>query len=279
MTAAIDGNMYVLGGYTNATFTPTNRVDVYDPAADTWTRLAGSDMPVALSHSGCAVLGRSIVIAGGYPARPSGGQTFSTAGVWALNVDTGKWTTLPSLPAARGGGGLVNLNGTLHFFGGSDSARRDANTHWQLAPGAAAWTTRAPLPTNRNHMGAVALNGKIYAIGGQQNQDAAEVPQAAVEVYDPVTNRWTAAAPLPFGRSHIAGATVIVSGRIVVLAGETKFNSTINDVIAYDPTANQWAAMSDLPVSINSGVAGFVDGRLIYSTGRFAVKTYRGTIS
>src|SRR5439155_14446448 len=160
-------------------------------------------MPVALSHSGCTILGRSIVIAGGYPAKATGGQAFSTTGVWSLNVDTGLWTTLPSLPAPRGGGGLVNLDGTLHFFGGSDSSRKDANTHWALTPGATTWTTLAPLPTNRNHMGAVALNGKIYAVGGQQNQDANEIPQPAVEVYDPNTNQWTAAKSLPFGRSHI----------------------------------------------------------------------------
>jgi N-acetylneuraminic acid mutarotase len=283
MTATIDGKMYVLGGYTDSTFTPTKRVDVYDPAADSWTRLTNSDMPVALSHSGCTVLGSSIVIAGGYPAKATGGQTFSTTGVWSLNIDTGIWSTLPSLPAARGGGALVNLDGTLHFFGGADSSRKDANTHWQLPPtlnpGGPTWTALAPLPTNRNHMGAVVLNGKIYAVGGQQNQDAAEIPQAAVEVWDPSSGQWSSAKSLPFGRSHIAGATTIVNGRIVVLGGETTFNSTVNDVSAYDPAKDEWVAMSDLPVNINSGVAGFVDGLLIYSTGRFATKTYRGTIS
>jgi N-acetylneuraminic acid mutarotase len=280
MTATIDGKMYVLGGYANGVFTPTNRVDVYDPAANSWTRLENSNMPLATSHSGCTVLGRSIILAGGYPVGAGGtGQTFSTTGVWSLNVDTGVWTTLPSLPAARGGGALVNFDGTLHFFGGADSARKDANTHWQLTPGASSWTTLAPLPTNRNHMGAVALGGKIYAVGGQQNQDANEIPQSALEIYDPASNSWSAGKSLPFGRSHIAGATVLVNGRIVVLGGETTFNSTVKSVSAYDPGVNDWLPMTDLPVSINSGVAAFINGELIYSTGRFATATYRGTIS
>jgi N-acetylneuraminic acid mutarotase len=199
--------------------------------------------------------------------------------VWSFKVDEGTWGSLPSLPAARGGGALVNLDGTLHFFGGADSARKDANTHWQFTPGATNWTTLAALPTNRNHMGAVALGGKIYAVGGQQNQDAAEIPQAALEIYDPATNQWSAGKSLPFGRSHIAGATVLVNGRIVVLGGETTFNSTVKNVSAYDPGVNDWLPMTDLPVSINSGVAAFINGELIYTTGRFATATYRGLVS
>jgi N-acetylneuraminic acid mutarotase len=128
-------------------------------------------------------------------------------------------------------------------------------------------------------MGAVVLDNKIYAIGGQQNQDAAEVPQAAVEVYDPATHAWSAAASLPFGRSHIAGATVVMNGRIVVLGGETNYNVVVGDVVAYDPAANKWSAMTNLPATRNSGVAAFIGGELIYSTGRFTTTTYRGVVS
>ena len=280
MTATIDGKMYVFGGYLDSTFTPTNRVDVYDPATDTWTRLADSDMPVATSHSGCTVMGRNVILAGGYPRGAGGtGQTFSTTGVWSWNVDTHVWTTLPSLPAARGGGALVNLGGVLHYFGGADSSRHDANTHWYLYPNASEWKPLAPMLTNRNHMGAVVLDNKIYAIGGQQNQDAQEIPQAAVEVYDPATHAWSAAASLPFGRSHIAGATLVMNGRIVVLGGETTFNTVVSDVVAYDPATNHWTAMTSLPATRNSGVASFINGELIYSTGRFATTTYRGLVS
>jgi N-acetylneuraminic acid mutarotase len=279
MVANVDNKMFVFGGYLNNTFTPTNRVDAYDPVANSWTRLSDSDMIAAVTHAGSAVLGRSVVIAGGYPVGANNaGQSFSTKVVQSYNVDTHAWTRLPDLPAARGGGALVNLNGTLHFFGGSDANRKDANTHWSLAPGAAAWATDTPLPTLRNHLGAVAYAGKIYAIGGQQGQDAAEVPQSAVEVYDPATRQWTAKAPLPFGRSHIAASTLVVDNRIVVLGGEKTFNSVVNNVSAYDPATDSWSEMTALPQTRNSGVAAYINGQLIYSTGRFATTTYRGTI-
>jgi N-acetylneuraminic acid mutarotase len=283
MTVTADNKMYVFGGYIDNGFTPIKRVDVYDPATNQWTRLADSDMPIGLTHSGCTLLGRDVIIAGGYPAKPGGNQTFSTTAVYDFNLDTHVWTTLPSLPAARGGGALVALGSTLHFIGGSDSNRKDANSHWTFTPSAAGpgagWATAAPLPTNRNHLGAVALNGKIWVVGGQQNQDAAEIPQAALEVYDPATDTWAAKTPLPFGRSHIAAATLVVNGRIVTLGGEKTFNSVVANVSAYDPATDQWTEMTALPATRNSGVAAFINGELIYSTGRFATTTYRGTIS
>jgi N-acetylneuraminic acid mutarotase len=271
--------MWVLGGYTDSTFTPRRRVDVFANEINKWTRFADADMPVGLTHAGCAAIGNNIIVAGGYPEKAGGGQTFATDAVWNFDAGTHIWSSLPKLPAPRGGGALVNLDGTLHFFGGSDGSRKDAADHWALLPGATSWISLAPIPTKRNHLGAVALNGKIYAIGGQQNQDAAEVPQAAVEIYDPASNSWSSAAPMPFGRSHIAGATVIVNDRIVVLGGEKTFNSVVNNVSAYDPARNAWEEMTPLPQPRNSGVAAYVDGILIYSTGRFATNTYRGVIS
>src|SRR4029079_11617655 len=151
----VDGKMYVFGGYVDTTFTPTKRVDVFDPAAPgggSWTRLTDSDMPVGLTHAGITLLGRAVIIARGYPAKATGGQTFSTTAVNAFNLDTHQWTALPSLPASRGGGSLVNLNGILHFFGGSDVNRVDQPTHWAYNPlsaGPVAWVAKAPLLTNR----------------------------------------------------------------------------------------------------------------------------------
>jgi N-acetylneuraminic acid mutarotase len=282
MTVAVDGKMYVFGGYVDTTFTPTRRVDVFDPAAPSggsWTRLSDSDMPIALTHAGIALRGRDVIIAGGYPAKSTGGQTFASSAVLQYNLDTHQWSNLPSLPSARGGGALVNVNGTLHFFGGADASRLDRAEHWSLSPGAASWVAKASLLTTRNHLGAVALDGKIYAVGGQKNQDAKEIPQSALEVYNPATNQWTALRSLPFGRSHIAAATMIAGGRIVTIGGETTFNTSVNNVSSYDPGTNTWSELTPLPIKMSSGVAGLIDGVFYYATGRLTTGTFKGVIS
>jgi Kelch motif len=274
--AVIAGKLYVFGGYTDGTFTPTSRMDVYDPATNSWRQLAS--MPQGLSHVGVAVSGHTIYVAGGYPVGPNGTyQTFSTTAVSKYDADTNTWSAMPSLPQARGGGGLAIENGTLHFFGGSDSNRADAATHWTLSlSGGTTWQSSTPLPVARNHLGAVTLNGKIYAVGGQQGQDAAAVYRSNVDVWDPATTSWKAVAALPSARSHIAGATFAMGSRIIVLGGETAYGVSTAQSIAYDPLLDVWTQLTPLPVSIHSGVAGDLGGVIYYTAGGFAASTFKG---
>ena len=63
------------------------------------------------------------------------------------------------------------------------------------------WRTLAPIKSPRGSVGVVALNGKIHAIGGR---DVNRVTVAVHEVYDPATGTWSALAPLPRARDHVA---------------------------------------------------------------------------
>ena len=183
---------------------------------------------------------------------------------------TDTYTDLPALPAARGGGALVALGRELHFFGGSDSARADAGSHWALDLDnlAAGWVARASLPVATNHVAGVVFNGLIYAIGGQQNQDDAAIQRAEVQAYDPATDRWTARAPLPLARSHITSATLVRDGRIIVVGGLGPGNTVLNKVSSYDPVANVWKDLTALPSGRLSGVSDVLpDGRIIFTTG------------
>jgi N-acetylneuraminic acid mutarotase len=116
-------------------------------------------------------------------------------------------------------------------------------------------------------------------IGGQKGQDAAEVPQAAVEVYDPATNGWTSAAALPFGRSHIAAATAVWRGRIVTFGGETTFGTAVANVSAYNPETNSWSDVTPLPAKRSSGIAAIVNDAVYYSGGLLSRSTWKGTLS
>jgi N-acetylneuraminic acid mutarotase len=283
MVAAVGGKMWLFGGYTDGTATASGRVDTYDPATNTWAKV-NTTMPLATTHSGCTVIGTDVYLAGGYHGGSGGQQTFASNQVWKYSTTTNTWTRMTDLPDARGGGALVALNGQLHFMGGSDLTRKDRDDHWVLnlaaaSPGVPQWTTLASLPTLRNHLGGVALGGKIYIVGGQQNQDAAEVPQAALEVYDPATNKWAALASLPFGRSHIAAATVVWNGHIVTFGGETQYLESINNVSAYDPATNTWSELTTLPGSRSSGAAAVIDGVVYYTGGLLTTTTWKGTLA
>lgn len=280
--AVVDDKLYVIGGYIGG-FSPSKRIDVYDPALNRWTRLM--DMPTPFTHSGTAVDGQNVYFAGAYLGvqRSDGsyGQQFATDRVWRYNVATQQWADMPRLPEPRGTGALVRVGRELHFFGGADSSRTTSRgEHWALnIDTGTSWVAKAALPNPRNHLAYVALNGQIYAIGGQHSYDQFLTPQSAVHRYDPATDRWTEVAPLPKPRNHASSATFVLNGRIVIVAGQMTHGSSIADVTAYDPATDRWTALTPLPAPVHSGVAGTIGGRIYYTTGNFSQTTYKGEFS
>jgi N-acetylneuraminic acid mutarotase/fibronectin type 3 domain-containing protein len=277
----VDGKLYVFGGYNS--FTPVNvltNIDVYDPATDTWTSL-DEPMPTPLTHIGAALEGQDIYFAGGYVGLQGGGQIFATDEVWKFNVDSLEWTPLPPLPEARGSGGLAIIEGNLHFFAGSDIRRHDRSEHWILSLDdlEAGWRSAPALVPGRNHHAAVTLGGKIYSIGGQQGQDAAHTALELVTVWDPATSTWTEAAPLPIPLSHISASVFVMGERIIVAGGEIAHDRPVANVWAYSPSEDTWTELTSLPAPRRSGVAGTIDGEIIFTAGGnpgFAADTYRG---
>lgn len=274
-SVVVDGKLYVFGGYINTTYTPTRRVDVYNPINNTWTRIA--DLPIGLTHSGTAVDGKNIYLAGGYPAKLTGGQSFTTQDVWKYNVETNTWSSMPPLPEARGSGGLEILNRQLHFFGGSDIKRADKRDHWKLSlNGGTRWISATSLPSVRNHMGEAVVDGKLYAIGGQVTQEHTGAQGTAYR-WNPATDTWTTVASLPRARSHIAGATFVMGNQIIVIGGIAASGRHVSDVTAYNPEFNSWQALTPLPVNISSGVGGHIGNQIFSTTGNgFQRTTYKG---
>lgn len=275
-SAVVGGKLYQIGGYTPQ-WRPISRVDAYDPAANTWTRLA--DAPRRLTHAGVAADRENIYLAGGYVGT-EGGQTFATREVWRYNIPSNTWSAMPSLPLARGSGGFSNLRGELHFFGGADSNRIDRNNHWILNLNniTAGWQVSTPLPNARSHLGDAIVNGKIYAIGGQHSYDENLTTQNTVHAWNPTTNTWNRVANLPRGRSHIGSATFVVNGEIVLVGGEISHNQAVRSVIAYNPTTNTWRSLTSLPANRHSGVGGYINGHIYYASGAptFNTTVYRG---
>lgn len=64
------------------------------------------------------------------------------------------------------------------------------------------------------------------------------------EVYDPVTNSWVEAAPLPTPRSGTAGA--VLDGRVLVFGGQEPAG-VFRKNEAYDPATDTWKEFVSLP--------------------------------
>ena len=126
------------------------------------------------------------------------------------------------------------------------------------------WTPKASMLTARRSLAAAVLHGELYTLGGQ---DAINSTLAAVEAYNPRTDRWTAKAPLPDGRSDGNGAGVI-DGLLYLAGGYSPslgaFTSTL---YVYNPSTNSWSTKANLPLNSGCGATGVINRKLYVLTG------------
>ncbi|QOV91957.1 hypothetical protein IPV69_11625 [Humisphaera borealis] len=277
LTATYNNRVYTFGGFNQANG-PVLRSDYFDLTTNSWTRI--KDLPERLTHVGMTHDAENAYFVGGYVGTGYGyGQVFGSRRVWAYNFATDTYTPLPQLPQAYAAGGAALLGRELHYFGGQNANRADVKVHLvlNLDNPASGWQSGVPIPTARSHMGAVSYGGRIYAIAGQIGNDEGLTTLRTVEIYDPAANAWTNGAMVPAAVSHVTSATFEMGGRILLMGGEAAHGSPVRGVYAYNPATNAWTTLSPLPAARFSGVAGEVNGKIVFTTGSSSTTTWLAT--
>jgi N-acetylneuraminic acid mutarotase len=228
--AVLAGRIAVIGGFL-ADGSSSRRVDLYDPAANRWSRLP--DLPHAVNHAMAAADGRRIYVVGGYtPTGPTRA---------AFVLEDGAWERLPGLPEARAAGGAAFAGGKLYVVGGVFARGRLAREAYVFDPVGARWSA-IPGPRQREHLGVAALGGRIYAIGGRSAGFDTNV--AIAEEYRPATGEWHRLPPVPGARG---GTGLAPAAGLLISVGGEEPGGTIAAVYAFDRAARQWRRLPDLP--------------------------------
>jgi N-acetylneuraminic acid mutarotase len=132
------------------------------------------------------------------------------------------------------------------------------------------WVAETTLPAGGlNAPAAVVLGGRVYVIGGFEG--LTNIPTVRVHVYDPVTQTWSEAAPLPAPRG--GHAAVVLGGEIHVLGGGNSV-STIADHTVYDPATDEWTERAPLSRAKGSPAAVVFGGRIYAIGGRSGASDY-----
>ncbi len=116
------------------------------------------------------------------------------------------------------------------------------------ARAAQAWERMRDMPVSRAEFGVAALNGKVYAAGGFVDDGSTHLVLDEVDVYDPATDAWTQAAPLPVPLRGLV--LVAAAGKLVAAGGTTNGTSPsdpTNATWVYDPAQDRWTAGSPMP--------------------------------
>jgi N-acetylneuraminic acid mutarotase len=292
--AGVDGLLYVYGGErmqtqhvyggVNLRTQPLGMFWVYDPKADTWSRLKSNPVPV--HHAAAVGIGKKFYLLGGFRL-PDTGRVgwYPENKAWAYDTETQGWSALPPMPTPRGALAAVAVGNKIYAVGGAKIPSGIELSDGLTAGGPVellgtmevfdteqnSWTTLKSMTLPRNHLGVAHLDNKLYAIGGAVGSCFPGGWSSNVgmnEAYDIATDTWSTRAPMATARSGV-GVTAL-NGKIFVIGGEGWVDeiggvSRANE--AYDPKSNSWAVEARMPTPRYGFAKGVIDGKLYAVSG------------
>ena len=253
--AAIDGNLYAVGGFLDSTGKRTPAVEVYDPTTDRWTTKA--PMLTARDATAAGVINGKLYIAGGLDDSHHVSHLLEV-----YDPATDSWTTAASMPTGLGlcyaAAGVID--GKLYVAGGQSetSGQTPVSTLEMYDPMSDTWTVKTSMPTARTTVAGAAANGRLYVAGGYLNGYL-----STLEVYDPASDTWTTASSMPTARSFAAAAGI--DGKFYVVGGGSTAG-IFGTLEVYDPGTDMWTTETPMPTVRSTLAAAAIDGNL-YAVG------------
>jgi N-acetylneuraminic acid mutarotase len=274
-TLLLDGRVLVVGGYS----LPRGWLDdaeVYDPFMNTWTVVPPHDSH-GVQHTATLMKDGRVLVVGG--TIRSGPGIAGTERVEIFDPQTNSWTEARSLKGDRGShtAQLLNDGRVLVAGGGGGINAPPAGGDALLYdPQANTWTATGPMVKLPIYAESVRLpDGRILVVGGINFEDlATQKMSASAQIYDPVSNIWTAVANLSEARYAFVLA-LLPNGLVLAVGGAREYDtvwneaSFVHEVESYDPVANRWHLAGLLPrPGANSAAAVLPDGRLWLTGGQ-----------
>jgi N-acetylneuraminic acid mutarotase len=143
--------------------------------------------------------------------------------------------------------------------------------------GPGTWTEVRPVDQRRFEAAAATIGGKLYFFGGISDLCTDGSPACVVDrvdAYDPATQTWTPAPPLPAGAPHhhlslaVVNDVVYVVGGFVGILGTPQTFTPVAKAWAFDGT--QWTARADAPMARGAATAQVIDGKIYVAGGGVA---------
>jgi len=250
--AAVDGELYAMGGYFGANSPPAYDVEAYDPVTDNWERRASMQTP--RRRFGVAVVDGLIYAIGGNEAY--GWPPLATVEVYDPVAD--RWSEAPDMPTPRLGLTASAVDGKIYAIGGGAGASLVVEAY---DPATLSWTRKADSPVPWTLHAVAVVDGQIYVFGG--GLPGMPAGREWVYRYDPVSDSWLERSPLPQGAMLLAGAAL--HGRVYALGGRRSGMSAFVEpeptVFEYDPVADTWAERAPMPTPRVDLRAAAIDGK------------------
>jgi N-acetylneuraminic acid mutarotase len=156
------------------------------------------------------------------------------------------WILRESMPTARTDFGITACQGKIYCIGGYASGV-STGVNEVYDPARDTWETKAAMPTPRSSLNAEVVDDKIYLIGGGAQDKKSGIISNLNEVYDPNTDTWSTATPIP--EAVYSYASAVLNGKIYVI--------TPNLTQIYDAKSDNWTKGAPIisPIVLPSAAA------------------------
>jgi N-acetylneuraminic acid mutarotase len=217
--------------------------ELYDPVADKWSLSANITAPRTY-HTATLLSNGKVIVAGGLDTT-QGVNAIASVEIYDPAAD--KWSAAATMSTARQAHTATALQNGKVLVAGGNTKNADPNlaTVEIYDPAADKWSPAASMTSARSrHTATLLPNGKVLVIGGRTYDANGTYIPAGVEIYDPAANTWTAAANTARHRDGHT-ATLLSSGKVLVVAGADVNVKNMSDAELYDPSSNTWSAAGD----------------------------------
>lgn len=183
-------------------------------SGDFWVTRAS--IPVAMDVSGIAAVNGQIYA--------FGLNADGKAVTFAYDPISNTWASKAPMPTSRSDACIVAYQNEIYVIGGitgfdSRTGIVVTGANELYDPATDTWAIRTSMPTPRTSIQANLENDKIYLISGLVNSYTGPVLTNATEIYDPSSDIWSTAAPIP--TSVFSYSSVAVDKKIYVIGGES----------------------------------------------------------
>jgi len=285
---ALNGKLYMAGGYSGGSSGNQKDVIEYDPQAKVFRKLkdlnqggmgtllftagdqlfaydAGSWKKYDFQNDNWLAQGHAPIVPGtGFVSNDTiflMGKGLSFTQVYSYNLVTGKWTRRSDYPGSAKDGAMAFSIGSKGYFGGGSSANGLSRAFYEYDPATDIWTAKAPIPENLGGLVGVSVNGKAYAgLGG--NPD----PSDSWYEYDPIADSWSLKAA---GMAVFYSCAAVIDHDVYVFGGNinNRPDISVSAIRKYNCENNEWTFQERVSGGNRIRAVGFYANNKIYIGG------------
>lgn len=233
MTGAINGKIYVVGGYASS-LAALSSMDVYDAASNTWSTDVTTGTFTGRAEGSAAVVGGKLYVMGGNknPGYSTDNQVYDPVAK--------SWTTKAAIPSTGRYGPIALASGNyIYLIGGGNGQNLLNNDVYDVSTDT--WnTTKTGVALTSVMSGAVgaALNGKFYLLANNVSPD--------FRSYDATANTWSTLGVTGL-TSRQSATLAAANGNIyaiggVISSGPPNPPQYLNTTELFNPSTGTWSA-------------------------------------